>query len=128
MGRRVSRLSLPYFPAVRSAGEPRAAGPASPALRKETGRGCLLLFGAERGRLPEEPSLAEGDLQLSQSLELLQGLAPYYEPGSKSPRDTVPLAKGGERWYELKAWYVDPEFMWYEAPKVQDFWVQEAAQ
>lgn len=62
------------------------------------------------------------------SLEILQGLAPYYEPGSKSPRDTVPLAKGGELWYQLKAWYVDPEFMWYESPKVLDFWVQEAAQ
>ncbi len=62
------------------------------------------------------------------SAELLQGLAPYYEPGSKSPRDTVPLAEGGELWYELKAWYVDPEFMWYEGPKVQDFWIQEAGE
>jgi len=62
------------------------------------------------------------------SLKILRGLAPYYEPGSKSPRDTVPLAKGGELWYQLKAWYVDPEFMWYESPKVLDFWVQEAAQ
>ncbi len=60
------------------------------------------------------------------SAELLQGLAPYYEPGSKSPRTTVPLAKGGELWYDLKSWTVDPDFMWYEGLKVQDFWIQEA--
>ncbi len=60
------------------------------------------------------------------SSELLQGLAPYYEPGSKSPRTTVPLAKGGEQWYDLKSWTVDPDFMWYEGLKVQDFWIQEA--
>jgi iron(III) transport system substrate-binding protein len=60
-----------------------------------------------------------------ESAKLLQGLGPYYEPGSKSPRDTVPVAKGGEGWYDLNSWTVDPDFMWYEGLKVQDFWVQE---
>ena len=60
-----------------------------------------------------------------ESARLLQGLGPYYEPGSKSPRDTVPVAKGGEGWYDLDSWIVDPDFMWYEGLKVQDFWVQE---
>ncbi len=60
-----------------------------------------------------------------ESARLLQGLAPYYEPGSKSPRDTVPVARGGEKWYDLNSWIVDPDFMWYEGLKVQDFWVQE---
>lgn len=60
-----------------------------------------------------------------ESARLLQGLAPYYEPGSKSPRDTVPVAKGGEGWFDLNSWLVDPDFMWYEGSKVQDFWVQE---
>ncbi len=60
-----------------------------------------------------------------ESAQLLQGLGPYYEPGSKSPRDTVPLAQGGEAWYDLNSWIVDADFMWFEGLKVQDFWVQE---
>lgn len=60
-----------------------------------------------------------------ESAKLLQGLGPYYEPGSKSPRDTVPVAKGGEGWFDLSSWVVDPDFMWFEGLKVQDFWVQE---
>jgi iron(III) transport system substrate-binding protein len=60
-----------------------------------------------------------------ESARLLQGLGPYYEPGSKSPRDTVPVAEGGEKWYDLDSWVVDPDFMWFEGLKVQDFWVQE---
>ena len=60
------------------------------------------------------------------SAELLQGLAPYYEVGSTSPRSDVPIPKGGEIWNRLKSWVTDPEFMWYDGPKVQDFWIQEA--
>ncbi len=60
-----------------------------------------------------------------ESALMLKGLAPYYEPGSRSPRDTVPLAPGGEAWFDLKSWTVDPDFMWYEGLKVQDFWTQE---
>ncbi len=60
-----------------------------------------------------------------ESARLLQGLGPYYEPGSKSPRDTVPVAAGGEKWFDLDSWVVDPDFMWFEGLKVQDFWVQE---
>jgi iron(III) transport system substrate-binding protein len=63
----------------------------------------------------------EGD-----SVKLLQGLAPYFDPGSKSPRDDVPLPKGGEAWNTMKAWTTDPEFMWREGPKVRDFWIQES--
>ena len=66
------------------------------------------------------PPYDEGD-----SARLLKGLAPYYEPGSRSPRNTVPLAPGGEAWFDLDAWTVDPDFMWYEGLKVQDFWIQE---
>jgi len=59
------------------------------------------------------------------SAQLLQGLAPYYEPGSRSPRNTVPLAPGGEQWFDLHSWTVDADFMWFEGLKVQDFWIQE---
>ncbi|NOY08411.1 MAG: ABC transporter substrate-binding protein [Spirochaetes bacterium] len=69
-----------------------------------------------------EPPYTKG-----KSAELLQGLAPYYDPGSASPRADVPKPRGGEIWDELKGWDVDPDFMWYEAPKLQDFWTQQAA-
>jgi iron(III) transport system substrate-binding protein len=60
------------------------------------------------------------------SLELLQGLAPYFDPGSVSPRSDVPFPQGGEAWGQMKAWTVDPDFMWSEGPKVRDFWIVEA--
>ncbi len=61
------------------------------------------------------------------ALETLQGLAPYYEIGSVSPRNDVPLPEGGEAWNEMNMWVVDPEYMWFDAPKVQDFWIRESA-
>lgn len=61
------------------------------------------------------------------SAELLQGLLPYFEPGSKSPRNDVPFPEGGDAWDTMKAWTVDPDFMFYEGPKVRDFWIQESA-
>ncbi len=63
----------------------------------------------------------EGD-----SVKLLKGLAPYFDPGSKSPRDDAPLPAGGEAWPNMKAWLTDPGFMWSEGPKVRDFWIQES--
>lgn len=71
-----------------------------------------------------EPPYTEG-----KGLELLQGLAPYFSPGGeRSPRDNVPRPPGGEIWFELTRWAVDAEYMWYDGPKVQDFWVQEAGE
>ena len=61
------------------------------------------------------------------ALEMLQGLAPYYEMGSKSPRDNIATPAGGEAWEEMNMWFVDPEDDWYLGPEVQDFWMQEAA-
>ncbi len=61
------------------------------------------------------------------ALEMLQGLAPYYEMGSKSPRDNISIPAGGEAWDEMDMWFVDPEDDWYLGPEVQDFWMQEAA-
>ena len=61
-----------------------------------------------------------------ESVKLLQGLAPYFDPGSKSPRDDAPLPKGGEAWTHMKAWTTDPDFMFSEGPKVRDFWIQES--
>jgi iron(III) transport system substrate-binding protein len=60
------------------------------------------------------------------SAELLKGLAAYFDPGSKSPRNDAPLPKGGEAWTRMNAWTTDPDFMWSEGPKVRDFWIQEA--
>lgn len=60
------------------------------------------------------------------SVELLEGLAPYFDPGSKSPRDDVPLPNGGEAWATMSEWTTNPTFMWKEGPKVRDFWIQES--
>ena len=74
-----------------------------------------------------EDTVIEPPYTKGKSAEILQGLAPYYEAGSMSPRRDIPLPKGGELWSSLKAWTVDPDFMWYEGPKVQDFWIQESS-
>lgn len=56
------------------------------------------------------------------SMDLLQGLAPYFDPGTVSPRNDVPLPAGGEIWNDMKGWNVNAEFMWKQGPKVRDFW------
>ena len=56
------------------------------------------------------------------SMELLQGLAPYFDPGTVSPRSDVPLPAGGEIWAEMEGWNVDAAYMWKQGPKVRDFW------
>jgi len=71
-------------------------------------------------------SVLEQPYNEGESVKLLQGLAPYFDPGSKSPRDDVPLPKGGEAWTTMKAWTTDPDFMFNEGPKVRDFWIQES--
>lgn len=63
-----------------------------------------------------------------ESFDLLQGLAPYYDAGSVSPRSDVPLPEGGEVWDEMKGWTVSPEFMWNEGPKLRDFWLLYSSQ
>ena len=61
------------------------------------------------------------------ALELLQGLAPYYETGSKSPRTNIATPNGGEAWDTMNMWFIDPEDDWYLGPEVQDFWMQESS-
>ena len=56
------------------------------------------------------------------SFDLLQGLAPYHDAGSVSPRSDVPLPQGGEIWDEMKGWNVSAKFMWEQGPKLRDFW------
>ena len=63
-----------------------------------------------------------------ESVLLLEGLAPYFDPGSVSPRNDVPLPQGGELWPTMKTWHVDAEFMWKQAPKIRDFWVLQTSQ
>ncbi|MDE0030356.1 MAG: substrate-binding domain-containing protein [Deltaproteobacteria bacterium] len=56
------------------------------------------------------------------SMDLLQGLAPYFDPGTVSPRSDVPLPAGGEIWDDMPGWNVDATYMWKQGPKVRDFW------
>lgn len=75
-----------------------------------------------------ESSVLEKPFTEGASMELLQGLAPYYDPGSVSPRDDVPLPPGGEAWSEMKGWTVSADFMQSEGPKLRDFWLLHASQ
>ena len=62
------------------------------------------------------------------SFDMLQGLAPYHDAGSVSPRSDVPLPAGGEIWDEMKGWNVSGDFMWDQGPKLRDFWLINASQ
>jgi iron(III) transport system substrate-binding protein len=70
----------------------------------------------------EEP-YTEGE-----SVKWLQGMAPYYFAGAMSPMENMPIAGDVKDWNKMDMWTVDPEFMWYEGPKVQDFWMKETAE
>ena len=58
-----------------------------------------------------------------ESFDLLQGLAPYHDAGSVSPRSDVPLPQGGEIGDQMKGWNVSAKFMWEQGPKLRDFWM-----
>lgn len=62
------------------------------------------------------------------SMDLLQGLAPYFDPGSVSPRNDVPMPPRGDIWDQMSGWSVDAEFMWKQGPKIRDFWTVHSSQ
>ena len=62
------------------------------------------------------------------SFDLLQGLAPYHDAGSVSPRNDVPLPLGGEIWDEMVGWNVSADFMWQQGPRLRDFWLIHSSQ
>lgn len=62
------------------------------------------------------------------SFDMLQGLAPYHDAGSVSPRSDVPLPAGGEIWDEMKGWSITADFMWEQGPKLRDFWLINSSQ
>lgn len=63
-----------------------------------------------------------------ESFALLQGLAPYHDAGSVSPRNDVPLPEGGEIWDEMVGWDVSADFMWQQGPRLRDFWLIHSSQ
>ncbi|NOR61499.1 MAG: solute-binding protein [Rhodobacteraceae bacterium] len=63
-----------------------------------------------------------------ESFDLLQGLAPYHDAGSVSPRSDVPLPAGGEIWDQMEGWNISAEFMWQQGPKLRDFWLIHSSQ
>ena len=63
-----------------------------------------------------------------ESFDLLQGLAPYHDAGSVSPRSDVPLPQGGEIWDQMKGWNVSADFMWEQGPNLRDFWLIHSSQ
>ena len=63
-----------------------------------------------------------------ESFDMLQGLAPYHDAGSVSPRSDVPLPAGGEIWDEMEGWDITADFMWEQGPKLRDFWLIYSSQ
>jgi len=63
-----------------------------------------------------------------ESFDMLQGLAPYHDAGSVSPRSDVPLPAGGEIWDEMKGWDITADFMWEQGPQLRDFWLIYSSQ
>jgi iron(III) transport system substrate-binding protein len=61
------------------------------------------------------------------SSDLLLGLAPYFDPGTRSPRNDVPSPEGGEVWDEMQEWHVDAYFMWKQGARIRDFWIQHSS-
>jgi len=61
------------------------------------------------------------------SSDLLLGLAPYFDPGTRSPRNDVPSPEGGEIWDQMKEWHVDADFMWKQGARIRDFWIQHSS-
>ena len=111
----VSKLVYPTFTAIaRQAPHPNAAKVFTAYLL-----GSLDLT---KDTMLEKPYL-EGE-----SFDLLQGLAPYHDPGSVSPRNDVPLPQGGEIWDEMAGWSVSDEFMWRQGPRLRDFWLLQSSQ
>jgi iron(III) transport system substrate-binding protein len=58
------------------------------------------------------------------SLDLLGGLAPWYDPGAFSPRQGAPLHPLAEHlWDTMTFWVEDGDFIWDEGPRLMDFWI-----
>jgi iron(III) transport system substrate-binding protein len=58
------------------------------------------------------------------SVELLGGLAPWFDPGAFSPRQGAPLHPLAEvYWESMDFWIEDGDFIWEEGPELMDFWL-----
>lgn len=110
----VAKLVYPTFTAIaRQAPHPNAAKLFT----------AYLLGSADLGKdTTIEPPYTDGA-----SMDLLQGLAPYFDPGSMSPRSDVPMPPRGEIWDQMPGWNVDAEFMWKQGPKIRDFWTIQSS-
>lgn len=61
------------------------------------------------------------------SLELLQGMAAFYEVGTFSPRTDMPMPPGGEMWPSARKLEATPEFQRDNIAKISDFWIAETS-
>jgi iron(III) transport system substrate-binding protein len=62
-----------------------------------------------------------------QSLELLQGMAAFYQVGTFSPRTDVPPPPYSEMWPKAKKLTASPEFVRDNIAKISDFWMAETS-
>ena len=61
------------------------------------------------------------------SLELLQGMASFYQVGTFSPRTDMPMPPGGEMWPTARRLEATPEFQRDNIAKINDFWIIETS-
>jgi iron(III) transport system substrate-binding protein len=62
-----------------------------------------------------------------QSLELLQGMAAFYQVGTFSPRTDVPPPPYSEMWPKANKLTASPEFVKDNIAKISDFWMAETS-
>jgi iron(III) transport system substrate-binding protein len=62
-----------------------------------------------------------------QSLELLQGMASFYQVGTFSPRTDVPPPPNSEMWPKARKLSASPEFVRDNIAKISDFWMAETS-
>ncbi len=61
------------------------------------------------------------------SLELLQGMAAFYQVGTFSPRTDIPPPPFSEEWPKARKLSASPEFVRDNVAKISDFWTAETS-
>lgn len=69
----------------------------------------------------------EPPFRSGKSLELLQGMAAFFEVGTFSPRTDMPMPPGGEMWATASKLEASPEFQRDNIAKINDFWIAETS-
>ena len=72
-------------------------------------------------------SVLKPPFRSGKSLDLLQGMAAFYQVGTFSPRTDVPAPPHSEMWPKAKKLTATPEFVRDNIAKISDFWMAETS-